>query len=107
MAKSKSTLAITRDQFRSDAKPLPVVINGKELVAMAKEFSTGSLGWNINDKLQVEVGGHIVTVQVGLNLTIIGSKDLPGSPVAATAASPPPPAPASGGTTTGSGQADF
>lgn len=86
MAKSaKAALALTREQFRTTAKPLAVVINGKEMTAAAKEFSTGSLGWNINDKLAVEVGGQTVMVQVGLNLTIIGSKDIPqdgGGPVA-------------------------
>ena len=90
MAKSsKSSLAITREQFRTEAKPVTVVINGKEMIAMVKEFSTGSLGWNINEKLQVDVGGKPVMVQVGLNLTIIGSKDLPPD-----AASPPPQTPA-------------
>jgi len=78
MAKSsKASLAITREQFRTAAKPVPVVIGGKEMIAMVKEFSTGSLGWNINDKMAVEVDGKLVMVQVGLNLTIIGSKDLP------------------------------
>lgn len=92
MAKSsKAALALTRDQFRTQAKAIPVVINGKEMTAAAKEFSTGSLGWNINDKLQVEVGGQTVTVQVGLNLTIIGSKDLPQDGGGPAAASPPPP----------------
>jgi hypothetical protein len=78
MAKSsKSSLAITREQFRTEAKPVTVVINGKEMTALVKEFSTGSLGWNINEKMQLEVGGKSVMVQVGLNLTIIGSKELP------------------------------
>ncbi|HEY2910918.1 MAG TPA: hypothetical protein VGI99_11770 [Gemmataceae bacterium] len=78
MAKSsKASLAITREQFRTAAKAVPVVIGGKEMIAMVKEFSTGSLGWNINDKMAIEVDGKPVMVQVGLNLTIIGSKDLP------------------------------
>ncbi len=78
MAKSsKSSLAITRPEFRTAAKPIKVVIGEKEMTAMVKEFSTGSLGWNINDKMAVDVGGKVVMVQVGLNLTIIGSKDLP------------------------------
>lgn len=78
MAKSsKSSLALTREEFRTTAKPIPVVMGGKEMIAMVKEFSTGSLGWNINDKMAVDVGGKVVMVQVGLNLTIIGSKDLP------------------------------
>jgi hypothetical protein len=78
MAKSaKSSLPIPRQVFRTNAKPISVVINGKEMLGSVKEFSTGSLGWNVNDKMQVEIGGHLVMVQVGLNLTIVGSKDLP------------------------------
>jgi hypothetical protein len=88
MAKSKSPLPITREQFRTSATPIKVVIDGKEMTAAVKEFSTGSLGWNVNEKMQVEVAGHPVTVQVGLNLTIIGSKDLPQDRPAA-AGSPP------------------
>lgn len=74
---AKAALPITRAQFRTEAKPVTVVIGGKEMTALVKEFSTGSLGWNINEKMQIEVGGKPVMVQVGLNLTIIGSKELP------------------------------
>ena len=74
---SKSPLPITREMFRTTAKPVAVVINGKEFMALAKEFSTGSLGWNLNEKTQIEVGGHLIQVQVGLNLTIVGSKEIP------------------------------
>ncbi|HKB39774.1 MAG TPA: hypothetical protein VKD72_25280, partial [Gemmataceae bacterium] len=42
-----------------------------------KEFSTGSLGWYLNGKTVVEINGVRVPVQIGLNLTIIGSKELP------------------------------
>ncbi len=45
--------------------------------AQPKEFSTGSLGWNVNEKVNIQMGDRRVTVQVGLNLTIVGSKDLP------------------------------
>jgi hypothetical protein len=106
MAKSaKSSLAITREQFRTQAKPIAVVINGKDMIAAAKEFSTGSLGWNINDKLQLDVGGQQVMVQVGLNLTIIGSKDLPQDPPGSGA--PAQPVPGAGRAPTASGEADF
>lgn len=109
MAKSsKASLPITRSQFSTQAKPVPVVINGKEMVAKAKEFSTGSLGWNVNEKMQIEVGGESVTVQVGLNLTIIGSKDLPQDD-APSAGTPPMggPAPAGEASTRPSGEAEF
>ena len=67
---------ITRAEFRQDAKPVEVVINGIPMQADVKEFSTGSLGWNINGKTNIKVGEKSVSVQVGLNLTIVGSKDL-------------------------------
>src|SRR6478609_4280155 len=111
MAKSKarSSLNLTREQFRTNAKPVSVVINGKELTAPKKEFSTGSLGWYLNEKMTIDVGGEPVTVQIGLNLTIVGSKELPpdeGS-APAPAAKPPAAEPSPPGTADAAGQADF
>jgi hypothetical protein len=71
---------ISRKHFQENAKPVEVTINGVPLIAEAKEFSTGSLGWNISSKTTVNVGGTPVNVQIGLNLTIVGSKDLPKDP---------------------------
>jgi hypothetical protein len=88
MAK-KTSCPISRKQFKETAKPINVVINGKEYTAIPKEFSTGSLGWNINDKVQIDIGGTLVSVQIGMNLTVVGSKDLPqegGAPADAVSA---------------------
>ncbi len=74
MAKS---CPITRDQFREHAKPVQVTINQIPMIAEVKEFATGSLGWYLNGKSTIEVDGKPVSVQIGLNLTIVGSKDLP------------------------------
>ena len=71
-----SKCPITREQFTGSAKPLKVEINGQTYVAEVKEFSTGSFGWNLNTKVTIEVGGQPVNVQVGMNLTVVGSKDL-------------------------------
>ena len=68
---------VTRKQFHEHAKPLEVTINGVPLLAEVKEFSTGSLGWNISSKTTVSIGGTPVSVQIGLNLTLVGSKELP------------------------------
>ncbi len=73
----KTTCPITREDFRTKAKPVKVVINGVEQEAEVKEFSTGSLGWYLNAKISLEVEGVRVPVQIGLNLTIVGSKELP------------------------------
>jgi hypothetical protein len=76
MAK-KTTCPVTRSQFRSNAKAVKVLINDVPLMAEVKEFSTGSLGWYLNGKTTIEVGGTPVSVQIGMNLTIVGSKELP------------------------------
>ncbi len=83
MAK-KTTCPITRAQFRAKAKPIKVVIEGKEQEAEVKEFSTGSLGWYLNSKISLQIDGVSVPVQIGLNLTIVGSKELPQDGPAAT-----------------------
>ena len=76
MAK-KTNCPISRQQFRSGAKPVTVSINNVPLQAEVKEFSTGSLGWYLNGKTSIDVGGTLVSVQIGMNLTIVGSKELP------------------------------
>jgi len=76
MAK-KTTCPISRADFRSNAKAVTVVVNNVPLIAEVKEFSTGSLGWYLNGKTSIEVGGKPVSVQIGMNLTIVGSKELP------------------------------
>ena len=92
MAK-KTNCPITRGDFRGKAKPVTVTIAGNTFTASVKEFSTGSLGWYLNGKAEIDVGGTPVQVQIGLNLTIVGSKDLPpdaSAPPAAAPADAPP-----------------
>ena len=74
---AKTVCPITRKQFTAGAQPVEVVINGQSLLAPVKEFSTGSLGWYLNGKTTIKVGDSLVSVQIGLNLTIVGSKELP------------------------------
>lgn len=76
MAK-KTTCPITRNQFRNNAKPVTIMIGDEKMEVDVKEFSTGSLGWYLNGKTKIEVDGVRVPVQIGLNLTIVGSKELP------------------------------
>jgi len=74
---AKTSCPITRQEFRDHAKPIEIVINGVPMLAEVKEFSTGSLGWYLNGKSTIKVGDKTVTVQIGTNLTIVGSKELP------------------------------
>ena len=109
MAKAQKTvLALTREQFRTHAQPMTVVINGKEYQVPRKEFSTGSLGWYLNDKIDITIDGVPAKVQIGLNLTLVGSKELPGAPAAEAPSEAPAPAaaPAAPGGTNAKGEAE-
>ena len=74
---AKTTCPVSRQQFKDKGKPVEVVIDGTKMIAAPREFSTGSLGWNISNKMTLIIGDKPVIVQVGLNLTIVGSKELP------------------------------
>ncbi len=74
---AKTACPVTREEFHRNAKPVMVKIAEAQMPADVKEFSTGSLGWYLNGKTTIDVGGKLVTVQIGLNLTIVGSKELP------------------------------
>ncbi len=76
MAK-KTSCPVSRADFRAKAKPVTIMIGDQRLSADVKEFSTGSLGWYLNGKTTIDVGGTPVSVQIGLNLTVVGSKELP------------------------------
>src|SRR5438552_2770437 len=86
MAK-KTTCPISRAEFHTKAKAVTITVGNVPLVAEVKEFSTGSLGWYLNGKTTIEVGGTPVSVQIGMNLTIVGSKELPKEEGSAPAAS--------------------
>jgi hypothetical protein len=74
---AKTTCSITRAEFTQHAKPVELTIAGVPMLVDVKEFSTGSLGWYLNGKTIVKIGEKAVTVQIGLNMTIVGSKELP------------------------------
>lgn len=74
---AKSSCPVSRNDFREQAQAIEVVINGVPMMAEVKEFSTGSLGWYLNGKSTIKIGDKPVSVQIGMNLTIVGSKELP------------------------------
>jgi hypothetical protein len=71
----KTSCPVTLSQFLDKAEPLKVSIQGQEMLAEVKQFSTGSFGWYMNGKTVVNIDGKAVSVQIGMNLTVVGSKD--------------------------------
>lgn len=72
---AKSACPLSQSQFLEKAEPLRVVINGQEMLAEVKAFSTGSFGWYLNGKVVVTVDDKPLSVQIGMNLTVVGSKE--------------------------------
>ncbi len=78
MSNSKRECRVSRQQFSGNAKAVPVNFDGFGILnAEAREFSTGSFGWYANGKMQMRVDGEVVDVQIGVTMTVIGSKELP------------------------------
>lgn len=74
-ARPKPKCPITPDQFNAKAIPVAVVMSNKHtMMAMPRQFATGSLGWYCNGKIPLEVDGITCMVQVGIAMTLIGSK---------------------------------
>jgi hypothetical protein len=77
---TKTQCPVSRPEFLAHAKDMPLdalKVDGKSPVLEVNEFSTGSLGWYYNGKVTVMLNGKPVKVQCGMNLTIVGSKELP------------------------------
>ena len=72
---AKSPCPISKTQFLDTAEPVKIIIGTTELIADKREFSTGSFGWYYNGKTTVNVDGKPLSVQVGINLTVVGSKE--------------------------------
>ena len=70
-----SKCPLSQSQFLEKAEPLKVSIQGMDMLAEVKSFSTGSFGWYLNGKTVISVDGKPVSVQIGMNLTVVGSKD--------------------------------
>ena len=71
----KAACPISLSQFLEKAEPVKVTINGQEMLAEVKSFSTGSFGWYINGKTVITVDGKPLSVQIGMNMTVVGSKE--------------------------------
>ena len=71
----KTSCPVSLAQFLEKAEPLKVTINGQEMIAEVKQFSTGSFGWYMNAKTVVTIDGKPLSVQIGMNLAVVGSKD--------------------------------
>jgi hypothetical protein len=71
----KTSCSVTAAHFAEKAEPLKITINGQDMLAEVKAFSTGSFGWYLNGKTVISIDGKAVSVQIGMNMTVVGSKE--------------------------------
>ena len=71
----KTICPIPRADFLAKAESLKFDLGGFPMVAEPREFSTGSFGWYVNGKANLSVDGKNLSVQVGMNLIVVGSKE--------------------------------
>ena len=72
--KKKAECPLSRVEH-AKSKNIVIAIDGKEFVAQPREFSTGSFGYGLSDKVTILHGDVPVRYQVSVNITAIGSKD--------------------------------
>ena len=75
---AKTPCAIGRKEFKDNAQAVSFEIAGTPVSAEPREFSTGSFGWYYTGKVNITVNGKTLPIQVGCNLTVVGSKDVKG-----------------------------
>lgn len=86
-SRPKTVCPVTRGQFTAKAEPQQVLIGGQPVLAQVHQFSTGSMGFYANAKVTIVIDGVPCVCQVGLNITLVGSKELPAAvPTTATEA---------------------
>ena len=61
-------------EWNASAEPLEVSVFGNVAGGEPREFASGNKGWYLGGKIPVTVGGKKLWAQLGLNLTIVGSK---------------------------------
>jgi len=70
--KEKSKPVVTEKMLDDAPQSITLMIDGQSVVGDKKEYSSGSVGWNVTGK--VVISG--VKCQVSANIIIVGSKNV-------------------------------
>mmetsp|Transcript_38450 Transcript_38450/g.46388 ORF Transcript_38450/g.46388 Transcript_38450/m.46388 type:complete len:182 (+) Transcript_38450:567-1112(+) len=73
--KKKQANMMTATEFQEIAPELKTEIFGAEITGPARSFTSGNRGWYAGGKKMIKVAGKDLWVQIGLNVTVIGSKE--------------------------------
>merc|ERR1711971_202791 len=65
---------MTAAEFMEHAEELDWNVHGNEIPVAPRTFTSGNKGWYGGGKMPMTINGKRVWVQLGINITIIGSK---------------------------------
>lgn len=65
---------IRNEMFLANAEPIEIDVGGTKMVALPRTFLSGSVGFYCGQKVTIMVGGKPIILQVGVTLTVVGSK---------------------------------
>lgn len=71
--KAPKVAKVSKEQFLA-SPALEVTLGTQKFLAMPREFSTGSYGYNLSGKVTLSIDGTPVEMQISCNITVIGSK---------------------------------
>jgi len=66
--------AMTAEEFTEIAPKLVVDVFGNKVSGAARVFTSGNKGWYCGGKIEIPLNGQILWGQLGINLSIVGSK---------------------------------
>jgi len=68
--------SMTRSGFLNKAPEMNLELWGNKLMGKARSFTSDNMGWYTGGKVEIDMGdGKIIWGQIGVNLTIMGSKE--------------------------------
>jgi len=73
--KKSQESAMSSDEFHKHAEILKLNVFGNQLTGEPRSFSTGSKGWYVGGKIEVEINGKVLWGSLSVNCTLIGSKE--------------------------------
>eukprot|EP00051_Salpingoeca_urceolata_P027761 m.483170 g.483170 ORF g.483170 m.483170 type:complete len:192 (+) comp22803_c0_seq1:117-692(+) len=73
--KEEQKNAMSPQDFEEQAGLLELDVFGNKIVGAPRTFTSSNRGWYAGGKIQVPVGDQLLWAQLGINITIVGSKE--------------------------------
>mmetsp|Transcript_21422 Transcript_21422/g.31844 ORF Transcript_21422/g.31844 Transcript_21422/m.31844 type:complete len:203 (-) Transcript_21422:344-952(-) len=73
--KDRQSNAMSKEAFLAKAGEVTLELFGNKIGGRGREFTSGNMGWYLGGKIEIPIGKKTLWGQVGVNITIPGSKE--------------------------------